>query len=109
MKFMATLCFLAALLPELAVAHGGGLDARGCHTNRKTGEYHCHRSGGATPQRTPLEGRSRLELKELCGTKYYCKEMGSCEEAIYYLVNCGLTRLDGDGDGIPCESICGSR
>ena len=24
-------------------AHGGGLDAYGCHNNRKTGGYHCHR------------------------------------------------------------------
>ncbi|WP_348529716.1 MULTISPECIES: YHYH domain-containing protein [unclassified Mesorhizobium] len=23
-------------------AHGGGTDANGCHTNHKTGEYHCH-------------------------------------------------------------------
>lgn len=109
MKFIASLYFLAALLPELAVAHGGGLDTNGCHTNRKTGQYHCHRSGGAVLPRSVPEKRSRLELKEPCGTKYYCKEMDSCEEAIYYFVNCGLTRLDGDGDGIPCESICGSR
>jgi hypothetical protein len=25
-----------------ALAHGGGLDANGCHTNRRTGDYHCH-------------------------------------------------------------------
>lgn len=25
------------------VAHGGGLDAYGCHQNRKRGGYHCHR------------------------------------------------------------------
>ena len=41
-----------------------------------------------------------------CGTKRYCKEMSSCEEAKYYLEHCGLTRLDGDGDGVPCESLC---
>ena len=41
-----------------------------------------------------------------CGTKRYCKEMSSCEEAMYYLENCGLSRLDGDGDGVPCESLC---
>jgi len=23
-------------------AHSGGTDANGCHTNHKTGEYHCH-------------------------------------------------------------------
>jgi hypothetical protein len=27
-----------------AMAHGGGLDANGCHNNRKTGDYHCHRA-----------------------------------------------------------------
>jgi hypothetical protein len=27
---------------ENAFAHPGGLDANGCHTNRKTGKYHCH-------------------------------------------------------------------
>ena len=41
-----------------------------------------------------------------CGTKRYCKEMASCEEAMYYLENCGLSRLDGDGDGVPCEALC---
>ena len=39
--------FLAALaavivMPIAAFAHGGGTDANGCHTNRKTGDYHCH-------------------------------------------------------------------
>lgn len=27
-----------------ALAHGGGLNAQGCHNNRKTGDYHCHRA-----------------------------------------------------------------
>ena len=31
-------------------AHGGGLDSEGCHTNRKTGDRHCHRSDGSTPK-----------------------------------------------------------
>ncbi|WP_371136065.1 YHYH domain-containing protein [Devosia sp.] len=26
-----------------AHAHGGGLNKDGCHNNRKTGDYHCHR------------------------------------------------------------------
>ena len=41
-----------------------------------------------------------------CGTKTYCREMVSCDEAQYYLRWCGLSRLDGDKDGIPCEAIC---
>ena len=35
---------LAILVPGFAYGHGGGLNAAGCHTNRKTGDYHCHRS-----------------------------------------------------------------
>ena len=41
-----------------------------------------------------------------CGAKRYCKQMTSCDEATYYLRQCGLKPLDSDGDGIPCESLC---
>ena len=39
----AIIAALTALAPVAASAHGGGLDAAGCHHNRKTGGYHCHR------------------------------------------------------------------
>lgn len=41
-----------------------------------------------------------------CGTKRTCTEMTTCEEAIAFLRQCKLTRIDGDGDGIPCEKLC---
>ena len=41
-----------------------------------------------------------------CGTKQSCAKMSSCEEAIAFLRQCKLTRIDGDGDGIPCEKLC---
>ena len=41
-----------------------------------------------------------------CGSKKYCNQMSSCDEAMFYLNVCGLKRLDGDGDGIPCENLC---
>jgi len=41
-----------------------------------------------------------------CGTKRYCKQMANCDEAMFYLKKCNLSRLDGDKDGIPCESLC---
>lgn len=25
-----------------ALAHGGGIDSRGCHNDNKAGNYHCH-------------------------------------------------------------------
>ncbi|MGT2490306.1 YHYH domain-containing protein [Cupriavidus basilensis] len=36
-----------SLFSASVYAHGGGLDATGCHINRKTGDYHCHRGGGS--------------------------------------------------------------
>lgn len=41
-----------------------------------------------------------------CGSKRYCKQMTSCKEAKHYLNVCGVSRLDKDGDGVPCESLC---
>lgn len=41
-----------------------------------------------------------------CGAKTYCSQMKSCSEAYFYLRHCGLARLDGDGDGKPCERMC---
>jgi hypothetical protein len=34
--------------------------------------------------------------------------MTTCKEAYFYLEKCGMTRLDRDKDGIPCERMCGN-
>ena len=36
-----------------------------------------------------------------------CGQLRNCAEAYYRLIQCGDSRRDGDGDGIPCESLCG--
>jgi len=41
-----------------------------------------------------------------CAGKRFCREMTSCAEARFYLEQCGLEELDGDGDGVPCASLC---
>lgn len=38
-----------------------------------------------------------------CDGRMYCSQMTSCEEASYFLKNCPNVKMDGDGDGIPCE------
>lgn len=49
---VALVLSIALLVPAVAAAHGGGLNAEGCHYNRKTGDYHCHRDSGAAPPST---------------------------------------------------------
>jgi hypothetical protein len=63
---------MVGLLLSTAVSvypHGGGLDAYGCHNNRKTGGYHCHRG--------PFAGESFASkeemLKKLAGEKALVK------------------------------------
>lgn len=41
MKKTITALLLAALA-GLAIAHSGGTDKMGCHTDHKTGLWHCH-------------------------------------------------------------------
>jgi hypothetical protein len=40
---------LVTLISAVAMSHGGGLNAEGCHNNRKTGDYHCHRAPAVAP------------------------------------------------------------
>jgi hypothetical protein len=45
-----------------------------------------------------------------CQPRKTCGKISSCEEAEYYLYNCSWGgKLDGDGDGAPCETLCGSN
>ena len=52
-RYLALVTAITALAPPPVIAHGGGLDSEGCHTNSKTGERHCHRSGGSAAQPNP--------------------------------------------------------
>ncbi|PCO04127.1 YHYH domain-containing protein [Microbulbifer flavimaris] len=53
---------LLCLFPVLAHAHGGGLDASGCHNDRARGEYHCHRHG-STKDRPSIGGRPAVQAR----------------------------------------------
>ena len=39
-----------------------------------------------------------------CDGRQHCSQMKNCAEATYFIRNCPETKMDGDGDGIPCES-----
>ncbi|MEO3877428.1 excalibur calcium-binding domain-containing protein [Rheinheimera fenheensis] len=38
-----------------------------------------------------------------CDGRQHCSQMTSYDEAVYFLRNCPDTKMDGDGDGVPCE------
>jgi Excalibur calcium-binding domain len=76
-----------------------------------------HRSDiGAAPQGFAISNPSHRSNPEVVSAKFtcdgrtMCSQMTSCEEATYFLRNCPGTKMDGDGDGVPCErQFCGSR
>src|SRR5689334_6209843 len=39
-----------------------------------------------------------------CDGRTRCSQMRSCAEASYFIKNCPNTEMDGDRDGVPCES-----
>jgi len=53
---------------------------------------------------SPTTVHATSEPRFRCAGKIYCSEMSSCKEAIFYLRNCPGTKMDGNHDGVPCES-----
>ena len=41
-----------------------------------------------------------------CDGRIRCADMTSCGEAEFFLKHCPEVKMDGDGDGIPCEKLC---
>ena len=99
-----SLLALPIAIPK-AMAHGGGLDANGCHNNRKTGDYHCHRGSSATPARPARQ--SFLSAGE-GGAFRNCTEARAAGAAPVKRGDPGYgPHLDRDGDGIGCEPYRG--
>lgn len=83
-----------------ADAHGGGLNAEGCHNNRKTGDYHCHRAPKPSTREAPLRSSSRDDRA------YYpnCAAARAAGVAPLRVGDPGYRPgLDGDRDGVACE------
>lgn len=60
--------------PSSVHAHGGGLDAYGCHMNHKTGDYHCHGQKSPTLGYYPpvKSTQPKEQPQPLMGVKVYC-------------------------------------
>ena len=62
----------------------------------------------APPTDAPLE-LAAPPSSYSCDGRTMCTQMTSCEEAEYFIRNCPNTQMDGDNDGVPCESQwCGA-
>jgi hypothetical protein len=99
-------------LTAVAYAHPGKTDANGCHTEKKTGEYHCHNS---TPKTAKTEARASAptgKVTLICTANIYnCADFSSHSEAQTTYESCvdmvgdDIHDLDRDSDGIACEDL----
>lgn len=72
MQLRCVVTAVGLLATSQAFAHGGGLNAQGCHNNRKTGDYHCHRAQQAVapmPSHLLAEERSSVHKVQKTSTK----------------------------------------
>ena len=99
MKTWILIATAGALAPLPLLAHPGGLNNEGCHNNRKTGDYHCHRAGAT--------GRSRpasLRSSAVGGAFRNCAAARAAGAAPVRRGDLGYgSHLDRDGDGVGCE------
>ncbi|KRG71683.1 excalibur calcium-binding domain-containing protein [Pseudoxanthomonas dokdonensis] len=102
--------WLLLALPWLALAHSGGLDRHGCHHNRKTGDYHCHRQAGTrpaspSPAASPAASELAARPARASTTAYAnCAEARAAGAAPVRRGQPGYgAHLDRDNDGIGCE------
>lgn len=65
--------------------------------------------GAAPPRRldpppAPTAPPAATGLQRRCDGRTRCSQMRSCEEATWFLQHCPGVEMDGDGDGVPCET-----
>lgn len=75
---------------------------------QRTPPWEWGKNGGRPTEGTPSSPTAAPPVsgRFSCGSKRFCREMASCEEARFYLSRCGLTTIDGNRDGEPCETLC---
>jgi Excalibur calcium-binding domain len=108
--FRASVSALVAafIFTDFVWAHGGGLNADGCHNDRKLGDYHCHRGGNAKlplPINPVVTPRSGLVPQIPRGYVFRnCAEARAAGAAPLRRGEPGYgPHLDRDNDGIGCE------
>ena len=94
-----------------AMSHPGGLNAEGCHNDRRNGGYHCHRAGGGTRSSSTANNQPRGLIGAGAGVGTRARYFANCSEARAAgaaPIRRGQpgygSHLDRDGDGVACEN-----
>ena len=68
-------------------------------------EAAAHRSGSQSAPSSQISmPTTESESSFKCDGRTHCSQMTSCAEATYFIEHCPNTKMDGNNDGVPCES-----
>jgi excalibur calcium-binding domain-containing protein len=56
------------------------------------------------PSKTQDVATQAVPSQFTCDGRTHCSAMTSCAEATYFIQHCPNTEMDGDHDGVPCET-----
>jgi hypothetical protein len=105
-RIVTAILLLCTTFAPPAQSHPGGLNAEGCHNNRKTGDYHCHRSSSSSTRTPPANTLMPARNQAARSSPYYanCAAARAAGAAPLSSGDPGYrSGLDRDGDGIACE------
>ena len=74
---------LTSLISNIAWPHGGGLNKDGCHNERKTGGYHCHRGNSPVTPNMPKQ-KTNIDSEKSINTKWCASRGGIAEFRTQY-------------------------
>ena len=78
-----------------AYSHGGGLNKQGCHNNRSTGDYHCHRDNSSKQSKSSKLGGMSFGNEDFFNLKL-ANHLGGRTEVSYnydYNINGSTPRI----------------
>ena len=100
------------LTSTTTLAHSGRTNSEGCHTKKKTGEYHCHnkpaKQAKATARTSAPVGK---QIITCFSNTYNCSDFNThyaAQKAYEYCLDITGTDvhdLDRDNDAVACEAL----
>ena len=92
-KLILVILFL--ILSNKVNSHGGGLNKQGCHNNRSTGDYHCHRGASNSKSKTSKSGNMSIGNEDFYNLRL-ANHLGGRTEVTYnydYNINGSAPRI----------------
>lgn len=98
-RVLGRLAVVAGLVMAVSTLYGQTIYR--CEINGKASYSHEPCGVPAAPRAAATQRAAAPPFR--CDGRLHCSQMTSCSEAKLFLKHCPGVKMDGDGDGVPCE------